>query len=175
MPDDSPIPIAISKAAELAQVDQLPAAEAHLRAAIASSPREPRLRAALAVLLRARGAVAEAIASWREALVLDLTSAEMHYDLALTLLNVGRTAEAIPLLRRTIELEPEFPDAYLHLAAALQNQAGGGAAAATAESIELCRRAVAIDPENPDAHQLLGAFLVSQRQLEDAEHHLTKA
>ena len=105
-------------------------------------------------------------------MALDPMAADVQYDLAVTLINLGRTAEAIPLLRRTIELEPEFPDAYLHLAATLQQQAGG---LPTDEAIDLCRRAIAADAENPDAHQLLGAFLVGRRELDQAEHHLLTA
>ena len=75
----------------------------------------------------------------------------------------GRGDEALVLIRRSLELEPERADWHSNLAIVLRDRLELDAA------IAACRRAIAIDPEHANAHSNLGVLLKSRGQVVEAE------
>ncbi|MFO1448856.1 MAG: tetratricopeptide repeat protein [Opitutaceae bacterium] len=79
-------------------------------------------------------------------------------NLGVALLDAGRTAEALPHLRRADELKPDFPETLNSLANALI-QSGRAA-----EAEPLLRRAIALHPRFDAAHNTLGTSLMALGQ-----------
>ena len=71
---------------------------------------------ALGMVLGAAGDLAEAEKAFREACGRDAANAEYAYNLGLALLRLGRGADAAPLFRKALELEPRFAPARARLA-----------------------------------------------------------
>jgi len=78
----------------------------------------------LGALAHARGAIAEARASFEAALALDPEQPEARYNLAHLLLEAGDVELAAAELRRVLQLRPDFADAHFNLATALETLGG---------------------------------------------------
>lgn len=111
----------------------------------------------------------QAIAYYRQALVLDPGDGLAENNLGTALQQRGELAAALPHLRRAVELEPERGEFHYNLAGALA--ASGDTAAATASYA----RALAINPHDADAHTNFGVLLHRRGALDDAIQHYTAA
>ena len=85
------------------------------------------------------------------------------------LVEAGRYAEAIPVLERALEVEPEFSRAYVTLGLARMEL--GDLVGATADF----ERALELDPVSPEAHNDLGLAYLRQRRVDEALPHLRRA
>jgi tetratricopeptide (TPR) repeat protein len=106
----------------------------------------------------------EALAEYSEALRIspDLAGPRVHANIGLALQREGRLSQALPHLRRAVELEPDDAELWLHLAAAHADADDSAAA------IPCCRRAVELRPESPHGHTELGRALQDEGQTAEA-------
>ena len=103
--------------------------------------------------LLAAGKPGQAIASFRQASLLDPENPAAHNDLGLACLRSARPAEAVAAFRRAIALKEDFSSAHYNLGLALENQRDDMAA------IAAYRRAAALAPNFLKAHERLGVLL----------------
>ena len=82
---------------------------------------------------------------------------------------LGRVAEAETLIRKAVELSPDYPDAHNNLGNVLQQQGRDEEAAGSYE------RALALNPELADAHNNLGNTLARQKRYADAAARYERA
>jgi predicted TPR repeat methyltransferase len=75
----------------------------------------------------------------------------------------GRSAEAVALIERSLELEPGRADWYSNLAIVRRDRLE------LDEAIAACRQAIALQPDHANAHNNLGVLLRAQGQLAEAE------
>ncbi len=75
----------------------------------------------------------------------------------------GRSDEAVALIKRSIELEPNRADWHSNLGIVLRDRLQ------LDEAIAACRRAIALDPNHANAHNNLGVLLRAQGQPVEAE------
>jgi hypothetical protein len=94
---------------------------------------------------------------------------ELHDDVALLYLGLGRPHEAVAHFRRSVELRPNSASAHFNVATALS--VGGG----FDEAIEEYQRALALDPRHPSAHNNLGTVLSAQGNRLEALRHFREA
>jgi tetratricopeptide (TPR) repeat protein len=94
-------------------------------------------------VLRARGNRAGAIAALQEAVRLDPSYADAHFNLGLVYQDAGDRPAATRHLRRAIELEPDNPQGYNAFAWLLATSPDS-TAAAIAEAVTLAQRAATI-------------------------------
>jgi hypothetical protein len=87
---------------------------------------------------------------------------ELHDDVALLYLGLGRTAEAIAHFRKSAELRPASAAAHFNVATALS------VAGEYDRAIEEYERALALDPKHGGAHNNLGSVLSAVGQRFDA-------
>jgi len=111
--------------------------------------RDPRERAQAS---HRAGRLDEALAAYREALALQPEAPDLLHGLALVQLQLGRDAEALPLLRGLVERNA--PDAPQLLAMACRRLGLVG------EGIEAAQRAVRVAPDVAVAWMLLGSLQV---------------
>ena len=98
---------------------------------------------------------------------LDSSRADALNSLGVALYNLGRYHEAEQRYREAIDIDPEYVDALVNLAALLQ--ANPGAAE------PLLRRALKINPKYPGARAMLGLIFLSSGQEHQAKVALRKA
>jgi tetratricopeptide (TPR) repeat protein len=91
------------------------------------------------------------------------------YNWGTALQSEGRQQEAIPYLRRSVELSPDNPYARNNLAVALESQGE------LAEAIRHLRHAIHVDPGFGDGHKNLGTALAEIGRREEALRHLLEA
>ena len=116
-----------------------------------------------ASLLRA-GKYEDAIAPLLEATRLVPFNASVLSDLGVAYRSCRRPSEAIPWLRRSLALRPNFAATHYHLGNALEETGDDGGALAA------YHRAIALNPKLAKAHNRLAAFLVAKgRRREAAE------
>ena len=107
----------------------------------------------LGARLLASGKPAQAIAAFRQAILLDPENPGSHNDLGLALFRCSRIADAISSFREAIALKEGFASAHYNLGLAMEeNRAEPGA-------ITAYRRAAALAPNNVEAHERLGYLL----------------
>ena len=95
----------------------------------------------------------QAIASFRQAILLDPENPAAHNDLGLACLRSARIAEAIAAFRQAITLKEDLPSAHYNLGLALEGQRDDMAA------LTAHRRAAALAPNFLEAHERLGCLL----------------
>ncbi|PYQ46710.1 MAG: hypothetical protein DMF78_25695 [Acidobacteria bacterium] len=206
---DIPLPRAIAEAAAMAQEDpgnpfahttvaslayragRLGDAARAFRRALELDPERPAVRQNYGKLLRDMNRLEESEKELRLALAqTDAQDARTRTSLALTLIRLGKTAEAGPLLTEALAIEPKDPDALAaqgsmlaaqgHLdeaARSLEGAAAGGDADARIELArvqlrrgDFARARAAVDtvlaanPGHPWALAVLGQILVQQGQ-----------
>jgi tetratricopeptide (TPR) repeat protein len=125
-----------------------------------------------ALLARAKKAFKEgdnarAAELFDEFVSLDSSRADVLNSLGVALYNLGRYQEAEQRYREAIDIDPEYADALVNLAALLQ--ANPGAAE------PLLRRALKINPKYPGARAMLGLIFLSSGQEHQAKVALRKA
>jgi tetratricopeptide (TPR) repeat protein len=103
-----------------------------------------------------------ALSSLRKATALLPDDAEAHYNLGVTLKNLGQLDDAVASYRRSLEIKPDYAGAHCNLGVALQELGRLDDAAAS------YRLALKIKPDFADAHYNLGVVLQSLGQLDDA-------
>ena len=91
-----------------------------------------------------------------------------HNNLGFALLSVGRPAEAVPPLRRAVELEPDA-EAYTFLAFALTQ------ADQLDEAVETLRQAVLLQPDYYQAHFNLARVLATRGEAAEAVDEFREA
>jgi len=123
----------------------------------------PRVAAAVTVTL-----VAALLCNWPMSGLED-QSWLRFYNWGTALQSEGRQQEAIPYLRRSVELSPDNPYARNNLAVALESQGQ------LAEAIRHLRHAVRVGGDFADGHKNLGAALAEVGQREEALRHLLEA
>lgn len=103
-----------------------------------------------------------AVASFRKALEIDSTIAELHMNVAILLTNLNRTEEAISSYKKAASLKPSLTDAHYNLGTALQAQ---GKFAQAANSYQ---KAVELEPGFFEALVNHGVVLQEQGLLTEA-------
>jgi hypothetical protein len=125
----------------------------------------------LAILNReiGRKMVAEDIVGYETMIRASPGEAELHDDVALLYLELGRPNDAAVHFEASVGLKPQSAAAHFNLGTALT------VAGRFEEAIEAYRRALRIRPEYSSAHNNLGNVLVSQGRVEDAIGHFREA
>ena len=136
-----------------------------LEAAAAQKPVEFRPRFYLAEAQMGTGDATKAEQSYRAALDLDGKSAGGHLGLGRALASEGKLADAAPEFRRAAELDPEYHDALLELAALYEKDKQ------YAEAIALYQQF----PGNAAAQERLGTLLIQSKQYGEAIPRLEQA
>lgn len=142
----------LNLAAALEGVGDADGALGQLRAALACAPADRGALFNLARTAQAHGPASAAaaiapIAGYRRALRVAPSFEEAAGNLGAALVDDGRAAEAVPLLRRHVALAPDRPDRLLQLATAL------GAAGDTDGALAAFRRLMALTPGDPTPWQ----------------------
>jgi class 3 adenylate cyclase/TolB-like protein len=80
-------------------------------------------------------------------------------------------AESIQILNKAIDVDPNYPQAWVELAWAHTSAAtyGADAAASGQAALQAARRAVELDPNAPDAHSVLGHVLATRGEFDQAK------
>lgn len=104
----------------------------------------------------------DALAELDRARQLDPISPIISTDTGVFLISDGQTEEAVKLLQRTIELAPDFSEAYRTLAVAYVQQKRLSDAMAAAQ------KAVALNPNNPGVRATVGYVEATRDQREQA-------
>ena len=111
------------------------------------------------------GYLAEAVESYREALLAGGPNLQITFDLAQAMHHLGRREEAAERYRQIVEADPDHADAWNNLGVLLAEQER------PAEACEAFRRAVSANPENDLAHYNLADALDEVGRYEEAAHH----
>ncbi len=88
--------------------------------------------------------------------------AEELHNQGITLINQGKAADALPLLRRAVELNPASPDYHHNLGVALAHRGD------LDEAIACFRAALRLKPEGASALSNMGLALAQQGKLDEA-------
>jgi type II secretory pathway predicted ATPase ExeA/tetratricopeptide (TPR) repeat protein len=137
----------------------------------AESPtRDPRSLAADRVeegVALARGqALDAAVDAFGQAIEIDPSYAEAHYNLGLARLRQGDLEGAVQAFRKVVSIRPDSEDAYRHLGVALWKQGELG------EAVTAFRKAIALNPDDALAHHNLALALRDQGALDEAIEEL---
>ncbi len=104
----------------LLNAGQLPQAEITAKKLLQSYPRAFILHNVLGVALEGQRKFEAAAASYRNALAIDPSIAEIHFNLGVVLGNLGKRDEAIACYRKALSLKPGLAVASFNLGIALQ-------------------------------------------------------
>ena len=116
----------------------------------------------------ARGAHAEAVTCYQEALELDARNCIVHNNLGVSLCAVGRYAEALHHYRRAIGIKENYADAQLNLGSLLRTLGQ------SIESEQPLRRALKLKPALSEAQISLAGTLFSLGRLDEAQQLLER-
>ena len=173
----------------------LPESERHFSAALAADPHYVDARVNLAQTIAGQGRLEEAVAQYRAALA-EQPAADIRAGLGGLLVQLGRPAEAAPLLQQALAEAPELPEAHYHwarlrersgdpttaenaLRTALRLRPGYGIAAMAlgnllarqsrfAEAVDAFRAALAAEPANHQARNNLANCLLALERFPEA-------
>jgi Tfp pilus assembly protein PilF len=137
-------------------------AESLWRHTISVNPMSSMAHYNLALVLRQKGNLAEAIALYRKSLETDPRAADAHYNLGSALEDKGQVEEAMEHYRRAIEIDPSYWDAHNNLAILLENQGK------IEQAIKHYRAALQINPGSIEAHYNLGIVLARNGRFDEA-------
>ena len=117
---------------------------------------------------------------WKHCIASTSNNYIVHNNLAYTLSQSGRFAEAIAECRKALKIKPDFATAHNNLGAVLlQNKQriddSRGQNGAVDEAIEHYRKALQIKPDFTKAHINLGYALLQKGQIDEAISHFQKA
>ncbi|WP_432888045.1 tetratricopeptide repeat protein [Kribbella sp. CA-245084] len=146
-------------------------AESDLRAALREID-DPGTRAYLGRLLSLTGRPADALEHLQIAVDQGYSGPLTLTDYGLALKDVGRNKEAEKILRQSLELEPEQPNALLTLSAILLDK---GDVAANIEGGELARRLLEFDPASSSALGVLGEVRRREQHYDEAVEYFERA
>jgi tetratricopeptide (TPR) repeat protein len=110
----------------------------------------------LAVALFDQGKLQEVEAIYTEIIAVGTSNHIVYGNLSAILLMHERWVESIELLRKALQLEPNYPDAHNNLGLALHGQGDLAAAIASYNT------ALQLNPNHPEAHNNLGVALKEQ-------------
>ncbi|HEX9723351.1 MAG TPA: tetratricopeptide repeat protein [Vicinamibacteria bacterium] len=135
-----------------------------------SATRDPRSLAADRVeqgVALARGqALDAAVAAFGQAIEIDPSYAEAHYNLGLARLRQGDMEGSVQAFRKAVSIRPNNEDAYRHLGIALWKQGQ------LEEAVTAFRQAIALNPNDGLAHHNLALALRDQGALDEAIEEL---
>ena len=131
----------------------LPDLAAELEAIVNSSPAAHEPRILLVRAYTALGQNEKSLPLLRGALSLDKFNPSLHYELGTAYIRLRQWDEARAALERSLELEPEQPNAYTYLGA-IAIQEGDGVA-----MVRHFMNAIAVDPEDHELPGILSLFL----------------
>jgi protein O-GlcNAc transferase len=133
-----------------------------IRQAIQRNGRNPLYFSNLGTALRTARKLDEAVAAYRQAILVKPDYAQAHYNLAIILHDQGKLDEAVAACRQAIRLKPDFVEAYYNLGTALRLQGKLG------EAVAACRQAIRAKPNFAQAHYNLANALRDQGELDQA-------
>jgi tetratricopeptide (TPR) repeat protein len=123
---------------------------------------------AAASLLRA-GKYEDAIAPLLEAARLAPFNASVLSDLGLAYLYCHHPSEAVPWLKRSLALRPNFAATHYHLGTGFEEMGDD------AEALDSYHRAIALDPKLAKAHARVATFLVAKGARREAAEAYDRA
>ena len=132
------------------------------RAELARLQAPPRSAGARAAEALRRGDFPAAEAAYREYLRGSPNNAAVYYNLAVALLEQGKSAEALESLHNAVRLRPEFAAAWLRLGVTLTSEGR------YAEAEAALRKTLDLEPDHVDGLTALGMVLARQRRFDDA-------
>jgi protein O-mannosyl-transferase len=156
---------------------QLPAAEDHLRKALAINPHSVQARNDLGIALAKSGQTAQAATQFQAAVALDPhaeqprhnleATAEEHFDRGVSAMRSKNTPEAISEFQSALKLKPDYAEAHNDLGIAYTATPNHGQ-----EAIREFEAAVHLNPDYVDAQYNLGAAIsqVPGREREALKH-----
>jgi len=120
----------------------------------------------------------EAAIMYKKALIKNPLSGEAYYRMALADLQLGALSEAVGMLRRAVELQPDNIDAHVQLAniylfASTQDQKNG--AQLVEEGATLVGKILTKDPNSYDGHRLAGQIALLKKDTKTAIKELETA
>jgi predicted O-linked N-acetylglucosamine transferase (SPINDLY family) len=118
---------------------------------------------ALGAIYKQTGNPGAALSPMQKAAVLSPADVEAHYNLGVTLQELGRLAEAEASYRHALQIDPDYADAHSNLGV---TQQGLGKLPDAEASY---RRAILLRPDYVSAHSNLGCVLKEQGRFLDAE------
>ena len=139
------------------------------RHVLAARPDTASARNYLGMALQSRGALAEALPQFQEALRLAADYAEAHNNLGTCLQALDRPAQAAAHYREALRLKPDFAEAHNNLGVALHD------AGQTAQAMAHHEEALRLRPDYPEAHNNLGMELALLGRNEEASGHFIAA
>lgn len=142
---------------------------ASLEELVAADPRNPVFRGELARAFRTRGELGRAVPLYRQAAEDAPGDPDAWYNLAATLQEAGRPAEARQALERALRLDPTRSEAHNTLALALL------AEGKAEEALRELQAAVALDARDATALNNLGNVLRGLGRLDEAEQAYRRA
>jgi tetratricopeptide (TPR) repeat protein len=120
----------------------------------------------------------EASIMYRRAYSKDLRFGEAYYRLGLTEMKLGNYSEAVRMLRRAVDLQPNNVDAITKLADIMlvaSSQDRAHSAQLLKDSQDLVDKLIKLDPHSYDGHRILGEMALLQRKPADAIKELSEA
>lgn len=193
----------LARAIEMHQNGQLTSAEQLYRQVLADDERNADALHLLGVLYHQQGGHAQAVDLIGQAIACCPTVAAFHCNLAEAYRALGQLDRAVGCCRTALRLQPNFPEAAVHLGLALRDQGKTEAAVAQfqaaltlkpdlaaahnnlgdvlrvlgqrQQAIDHFRLAVRCDPHFAAAHSNLGQILLEQQELEEAHLHCREA
>jgi tetratricopeptide (TPR) repeat protein len=170
MADEGPLQTAVERAVTLVRLGRYAEAEPILRRVLAADPDHYGALANLAWLLDRADRRDEALETARLVIARWPQNTEGFYRAALCLKNDDNFAEALPLIRRAMEIEPD-EGRVLRLYA----QVLAGIPERLPEALPLADRAVEVDPLHGASFQTRAVVLVSLRRWHDADAAMGQA
>lgn len=151
------------RAVEILQGGNMLGAEPVFRSVLEIDPDNPQARSMLAKIAFSKNDVAAARRWIAEAIEKDGSVAEYHYLQGLFELRAGNLAGAEPSVRRSLELDPGFPEAWSLLGTMLLDTRRGE------EAVVCFERAASLDPRNAAVQlNLASAYAALGRDAEEA-------